>query len=38
MDREGMQLAKAQLKFRMGEELLKHEFSIVMSAIHAETK
>ncbi|NYF80336.1 flagellar basal body rod protein FlgB [Granulicella arctica] len=38
MDREGMQLAKAQLKFRMGEELLKHEFSSVMSAIHAETK
>jgi flagellar basal-body rod protein FlgB len=38
MDREGMQLAKAQLQFRMGVELLKHEFSGVMSAIHAEAK
>jgi flagellar basal-body rod protein FlgB len=38
MDREGMQLAKSQLQFRMGVELLKHEFSGVMSAIHAEVK
>lgn len=38
MDREGMQLAKAQLQFRMGVELLKHEFAGVMSAIHAEAK
>ena len=38
MDREGMQLAKSQLQFRMGIELLKHEFSGVMSAIHAEAK
>ncbi|HEX7158092.1 MAG TPA: flagellar basal body protein [Edaphobacter sp.] len=38
MDRESMQLAKAQLQFRMGTELLKHEFSTVMSAIHAEAK
>ena len=38
MDREGMQLAKSQLQFRMGVELLKGEFSTVMSAIHAETK
>ena len=38
MDREGMQLAKTQLKFRLGVELLKHEFSSVMSAIHAEAK
>lgn len=38
MDREGMQLAKAQLQFRMGVELLKREFSNVMNAIHAETK
>lgn len=38
MDREGMQLAKSQLQFRMGVELLKREFSNVMSAIHAETK
>lgn len=38
MDREGMQLAKSQLQFRMGVELLKHEYSNVMSAIHAETR
>jgi len=38
MDREGLQLAKTQLQFRMGVELLKHEFSSVMSAIHAEAK
>jgi flagellar basal-body rod protein FlgB len=38
MDREGVQLAKAQLQFRMGVELLKHEYSTVMSAIHAEAK
>jgi flagellar basal-body rod protein FlgB len=38
MDREGMQLAKAQLQFRLGVQLLKSEFSTVMSAIHAESK
>jgi flagellar basal-body rod protein FlgB len=38
MDREGMQLAKSQLQFRMGVELLRHEFAGVMSAIHAEAK
>ena len=38
MDREGMQLAKSQLQFRMGVQLLKNEFSSVMSAIHAESK
>ncbi len=38
MDREALQLAKAQLQFRLGTELLKHEFSMVMSAIHAEAK
>jgi flagellar basal-body rod protein FlgB len=38
MDRESIQLAKAQLQFRMGTELLKHEYSMVMSAIHAEVK
>jgi flagellar basal-body rod protein FlgB len=38
MDREGMQLAKSQLQFRLGVELLKHEYSSVMSAIHAEAK
>ena len=38
MDREGMQLAKSQMQFRMGVQLLKNEFSTVMSAIHAEAK
>ena len=38
MDREGMQLTKSQLQFRLGVELLKHEYSSVMSAIHAEAK
>jgi flagellar basal-body rod protein FlgB len=38
MDREGMQLAKAQLEFRAGIALLKSENSRVMSAIHAESK
>jgi flagellar basal-body rod protein FlgB len=38
MDREGMQLAKAQLQFKLGVQLLKNEFSTVMSAIHAEPK
>jgi len=36
MDREGMQLAKAQLEFRAGISLLRTEFSRVMSAIHAD--
>jgi len=38
MDREGMQLAKTQLQFRFGVQLLKNEFSGVMNAIQAETK
>lgn len=38
MDRESMQLAKSQLQFRLGVEFLKHEFSSVMDAIHAEAK
>jgi flagellar basal-body rod protein FlgB len=38
MDREGMQLAKAQLQFKLGVQLLKGEFSTVMSAISAESK
>ena len=38
MDREGIQLAKSQMQFRMGVQLLKNEFSTVMSAIHAEAK
>jgi flagellar basal-body rod protein FlgB len=38
MDREALQLAKTQLQFRTAVELLKHQYSNVMAAIHAETK
>jgi flagellar basal-body rod protein FlgB len=38
MDREGLQLAKSQLQFRLGVQLLKHEFAGVMSAIHMDSK
>src|SRR5580700_5396807 len=36
MDREGMKMAEAQLQFRTGVELLKHEFTRVMDAIHED--
>ena len=38
MDREGLQLAKTQLRFKLGVQLLKHEFSSVMGAIHMDGK
>jgi flagellar basal-body rod protein FlgB len=38
MDREGLQLAKAQMQFKLGTQLLKSEFSTVMSAIHMDSK
>jgi flagellar basal-body rod protein FlgB len=38
MDREGMKMAEAQLQFRAGVELLKHEFTRVMDAIHEDQK
>jgi len=38
MDREGMEMAEAQLQFRTGMELLKHEFSRTMDAIHEDQK
>ena len=38
MDREGLQLAKSQLQFKLGVQLLKHEFAGVMSAIHMDGK
>lgn len=38
LDRESMNLAKTQLQFRMGVELLKQEFSQSMNAIHADAK
>jgi flagellar basal-body rod protein FlgB len=38
MDREGLQLAKAQMQFKLGTQLLKGAFSTVMSAIHMDSK
>lgn len=38
MDHEGMKMAEAQLQFRTGVELLKHEFTRVMDAIHEDQK
>lgn len=36
MDREGLNLAQAQLEFRTGIALLKQEYQRVMNAIHAD--
>ena len=36
MDREGLNLAEAQLKFKTGVALLRIEYQRVMSAIHAD--
>ena len=36
IDREGLNLAEAQLKFRTGVALLKREYQNVMSAIHVD--
>lgn len=38
MDREGLRMAEAQLQFRTGAELLKHEFTRVLDAIHEDQK
>ena len=38
MDRESLNLAEAQLKFKTGVALLKREFARVMDAIHADAK
>jgi flagellar basal-body rod protein FlgB len=38
MDREGLKMAEAQLKFRAGVELLKREYGRVLDAIHADAK
>jgi flagellar basal-body rod protein FlgB len=38
MDREGLNLAEAQLKFKTGVALLKGQYSGIMSAIHADSK
>lgn len=36
MDREGLNLAEAQLKFKTGVTLLREEYTRVMDAIHAD--
>ena len=36
MDREGLTLAEAQLKFKTGVALLREEYTRVMDAIHAD--
>lgn len=38
MDREGLNMAETQLQFRAGVELLKSEFSTLLSAIHVDQK
>jgi flagellar basal-body rod protein FlgB len=38
MDREGLNLAEAQLKFKTGMALLRQEFQRVLDAIHADGK
>lgn len=38
MDREGMKMAEAQLQFRTGVELLKHEFTRMEDAIRVDQK
>ena len=36
MDREGMDMAEAQLRFRIGVALMRTEYQRVMDAIHAD--
>ena len=38
MDRESLQLAEAQLKFKTGVALLKREFTRILDAIHADAR
>jgi flagellar basal-body rod protein FlgB len=38
MDREGLNLAEAQLKFKTGVALLHQEYQRVLDAIHADNK
>jgi flagellar basal-body rod protein FlgB len=38
MDREGLNLAEAQLKFRMGVAMLRSENQRVLDAIHSDSK
>ncbi len=36
VDRESMMMAKTQMEFRMGVELIKREFAATMNAIHVD--
>ena len=38
MDREGLNLAEAQLRFKTGVALLKLEYQRVLDAIHSDSK
>jgi flagellar basal-body rod protein FlgB len=38
MDREGLNLAEAQLRFKTGVALLRQEYQRVLDAIHADSK
>jgi len=38
MDREGLNLAETQLRFKVGVTLLKAQYSDMMNAIHADAK
>jgi flagellar basal-body rod protein FlgB len=38
MDREGLNLAEAQLKFRTGVALLRQEYQRILDAIHSDSK
>jgi len=38
MDREGLNLAEAQLKFKTGIALLRQQYQMVLDAIHADNK
>jgi len=38
LDREGLNLAEAQLRFRTGVTLLRQEYQRVLDAIHADGK
>jgi flagellar basal-body rod protein FlgB len=38
MDREGLNLAEAQLKFKTGVSLLRQEYQRILDAIHADGK
>jgi flagellar basal-body rod protein FlgB len=38
MDREGLNLAEAQLRFKTGVALLHQEYQRTMDAIHADSK